>query len=67
MRILLVEDDRMIGAAVTQALKDAAYAVDWVMDGQTAIDAAEAEAYDLALLDLSLPAIDGLEVLRCLS
>jgi two-component system OmpR family response regulator len=66
MRILLVEDDRMIGAAVTQALKDAAYAVDWVMDGQTAIDAAEAEAYDLALLDLSLPAIDGLEVLRCL-
>ena len=44
MRILLVEDDRMIGAAVTQALKDAAYAVDWVMDGQTAIDAAEAEA-----------------------
>jgi two-component system OmpR family response regulator len=66
MRILLVEDDRMIGAAVTQALKDAAYAVDWVTNGQTAIDAAEAEAYDLALLDLSLPAIDGLEVLRCL-
>ena len=64
MRILLVEDDRMIGAAVTQALKDAAYAVDWVMDGQTAIEAAEAEAYDLALLDLSLPAVDGLDVLR---
>src|SRR3979411_3199748 len=66
MRILLVEDDRMIGAAVTQALKDAAYAVDWVMDGQTAIDAAEAEAYALALFDLTLPAIDGLEFLRCL-
>src|ERR1700737_5370688 len=66
MRILLVEDDRMIGAAVTQALKDAAYAVDWVMDGQTASDAAEAKAYDLALLDLSLPTVDGLEVLRCL-
>jgi two-component system OmpR family response regulator len=64
MRILLVEDDRMIGAAVVQALKDAAYAVDWVMDGQTAIEAAEAEAYDLALLDLSLPAVDGLDVLR---
>ena len=57
MRILLIEDDRMIGAAVMQALKDAAYAVDWVMDGQTAIDAAEAEVYDLALLDLSLPAV----------
>jgi two-component system OmpR family response regulator len=54
----------MIGAAVMQALKDAAYAVDWVMDGQTAIDAAEAEVYDLALLDLSLPAVDGLDVLR---
>jgi DNA-binding response OmpR family regulator len=64
MRILLIEDDRMIGAAVMQALKDAAYAVDWVMDGQTAIDAAEAEVYDLALLDLSLPAVDGLDVLR---
>jgi two-component system, OmpR family, response regulator len=56
----------MIGAAVAQALKDAAYAVDWVMDGRAAIDAAEAEIYDLALLDLSLPTLDGLEVLRCL-
>jgi DNA-binding response OmpR family regulator len=36
MRVLLVEDDRMIGAAVEQALKDAAYAVDWVTDGETA-------------------------------
>jgi two-component system, OmpR family, response regulator len=66
MRVLLVEDDRMIGAAVAQALRDAAYAVDWVMDGDTAIEAANAEAYDLALLDLGLPALDGLEVLRCL-
>src|ERR1700730_14064394 len=65
MRILLVEDDRMIGAAVTQALKDAAYAVDWVMDGQTAIDAAGAETYDLALLDLGLASLDGLDRLRC--
>jgi two-component system OmpR family response regulator len=64
MRILLVEDDRMIGAAVSQALKDAAYAVDWVTDGQTAIEAAQAELYDLALLDLGLPGPDGVEVLR---
>ena len=56
----------MIGAAVAQALRDAAYAVDWVTDGDTAIEAANAEAYDLALLDLGLPALDGLEVLRCL-
>jgi two-component system OmpR family response regulator len=64
MRVLLVEDDRMVGAAVAQALKDAAYAVDWVTDGKTAIEAAEVEAYDVALLDLGLPEADGLEILR---
>jgi two-component system OmpR family response regulator len=64
MRILLIEDDRMVGAAVAQALKDAAYAVDWVTDGESAIEAAEFEAYDLALLDLGLPQCDGREVLR---
>jgi two-component system OmpR family response regulator len=64
MRILLVEDDQMIGAAVAQALKDAAYAVDWATDGEMAMEAAQVEAYDLALLDLGLPARDGLEVLR---
>jgi two-component system, OmpR family, response regulator len=64
MRVLLVEDDRMVGAAVAQALKDAAYAVDWVTDGGTAIEAAEVEAYDVALLDLGLGETDGLEILR---
>jgi two-component system, OmpR family, response regulator len=64
MRVLLVEDDRMIGSAVEQALKDAAYAVDWVTDGETAIQAARTETYELALLDLGLPAADGREVLR---
>ncbi|MDB5603844.1 MAG: DNA-binding response regulator [Bradyrhizobium sp.] len=54
----------MIGAAVEQALKDAAYAVDWVTDGATAIHAAENEAYELALLDLGLPMVDGRDVLR---
>ena len=63
MRVLLVEDDHMIGAAVTQALKDAAYAVDWVKDGDTATAAAEAEVYDLVVLDLGLPGTDGLDVL----
>jgi two-component system, OmpR family, response regulator len=64
MRVLLVEDDRMIGEAVAQALKDSAYAVDWVTDGQTAIEAAIVEPYDLVLLDLGLPNPNGLEVLR---
>lgn len=64
MRVLLIEDDRMVGAAVTQALRDAAYAVDWVTDGKAAVDAVEAETYDLALLDLGLPLVDGLTLLR---
>jgi two-component system, OmpR family, response regulator len=64
MRVLVIEDDRMVGAAVVQALKDAAYAVDWVTDGVTAVEAAEIENYDVALLDLGLPVTDGREVLR---
>ena len=54
----------MIGSAVQQALKDAAYAVDWVSDGETAIHVAESEVYELALLDLGLPKADGRAVLR---
>jgi two-component system OmpR family response regulator len=64
MRVLLIEDDKMVGAAIEQALRDAAYAVDWVTDGETAIHAAENEAYEVALLDLGLPMADGREVLR---
>jgi two-component system OmpR family response regulator len=64
MRVLLIEDDRMIGTAVQQALKDSAYAVDWVTDGETAVHSAENESYELALLDLGLPKADGREVLR---
>ena len=67
MRVLLIEDDRMIGTAMQQALKDAAYAVDWVTDGETAIHAAQNESYELALLDLGLPKADGREVRRRLS
>ena len=66
MRVLLVEDDRMIGEAVNQALKDATYAVDWVRDGQVAIDALQTQSYGVVLLDLGLPGKDGLEVLRFL-
>jgi two-component system OmpR family response regulator len=66
MRILVVEDDRMIGAGVAQALKDAAYAVDWVTDGDVAEDATRAISYDLVLLDLGLPSKDGFSVLNYL-
>ena len=54
----------MIGAAVAEALKDSAYAVDWVRDGVLAIEAVRNETYDIALLDLGLPMMDGLEVLK---
>lgn len=63
MRVLYAEDDRMLGEAVVQALKDAGYAVDWVTDGEAALGAAKLEEYQLVLLDLGLPKPDGLEVL----
>ena len=63
MRVLLVEDDAMIGEAIQGALKDAAYAADWVKNGQTALTTLGCQHYDLVLLDLGLPGKDGLEVL----
>ncbi|WCE93053.1 response regulator transcription factor [Acidithiobacillus ferriphilus] len=64
MRILLVEDDRMIGEAVTVALQDAAYAVDWVRDGETALRAIGNQEHQAVLLDLGLPKLDGRDLLR---
>jgi DNA-binding response OmpR family regulator len=64
MRLLLVEDDTMIGEAVLDALRAEHYAVDWVRDGQMAETALASQAYDLVLLDLGLPRRDGLDVLR---
>lgn len=56
----------MIGAAVVEALRDAAYAVDWVRNGDLAIEASRSETYDIALLDLGLPLTDGLDVLKAI-
>ncbi len=66
MRILLVEDDTMIGESVLDLLRDQDYAVDWVKDGEAADSALRAQTYDLVLLDLGLPRRDGLAVLRAL-
>lgn len=63
MRVLLIEDDPMIGEAIQGALKDASYAADWVKNGSTALTALGSQYYDLVLLDLGLPGKDGLEVL----
>ena len=70
MRVLLVEDDAMIGTSVRAGLRQDGFAIDWVTDGQAAENAlavkAGKEAYDLVLLDLGLPKKGGLEVLRSL-
>jgi two-component system response regulator QseB len=69
MRILLVEDDRMIAEAVRKGLRGEGWALDWVGDGAAAlaaVSAAAEQAYDLVLLDLGLPKRDGFEVLRAL-
>lgn len=64
MRILLVEDDAMIGESVADGLKAEGYAVDWVRDGKEADVAVGATPYSLVVLDLGLPCRDGIEVLR---
>lgn len=64
MRLLLVEDDVMIGEAVLDLLRAEGYAVDWVKDGAHADEVLREHAYDLLLLDLGLPKLDGLTVLE---
>lgn len=64
MRILLVEDDTMIGEALCVALRDAAYAVDWVQDGETALRVLSKSEHQAVLLDLGLPGKDGIDVLK---
>ena len=66
MRLLLVEDDAMIGEAIRTGLKREGFAVDWVYDGDSADRVLRTEVFDLALLDLGLPRKDGLQVLQAL-
>ena len=63
MRILLIEDDAMIGKALLSGLADAGFAVDWVTDGRAAELALANDVYDLAVLDLGLPKKDGMAIL----
>jgi two-component system response regulator QseB len=64
MRLLLVEDDSMIGAAAQQGLRGEGHTIDWVRDGREADAAVKSAEYDLVLLDLGLPQRDGLSLLR---
>jgi two-component system response regulator QseB len=64
MRILLVEDDESLGEGLRTALRRAAYTVDWLRDGASAQAAIRDGGFDLVVLDLGLPHVDGIEVIR---
>ena len=64
MRVLLVEDDALLGDAIQAGLKQSGYAVDWMKDGVAADQALSTESYVAVVLDLGLPRLSGLEVLR---
>lgn len=66
MRILLVEDDRLLGDGLQAGLTQAGYAVDWVRDGEAAVAALSTESFAAVVLDLGLPKRDGLSVLQWL-
>jgi two-component system, OmpR family, response regulator QseB len=64
VRILLVEDDELLGAGIRDALERSRFTLEWVTDGRQALAALRANSFDLVLLDLGLPKMDGIEVLR---
>ncbi|MCK5663360.1 MAG: response regulator [Thiotrichaceae bacterium] len=64
MRILLVEDDTLLGEGLYAGLKRENYSLDWIKNGETALIAMQETAYDVVILDIGLPKMSGLEVLR---
>lgn len=64
MRVLVIEDDVLLGDAIQAGLKQSGYAVDWMKDGISADQALSTEPYAAVVLDLGLPRMSGLEVLR---
>lgn len=66
MRLLLIEDDPMIGKSIREGLKREGYSIDWVRDGWAGEQSAKSETYELLILDLGLPRKDGLAVLSAI-
>jgi len=64
MRLLLVEDDLMLGEALQDALTPHSYVVDWVKDGESALKSLRREHFEIIILDIGLPGMDGFEVLK---
>jgi DNA-binding response OmpR family regulator len=66
MRLLLVEDDVMVASGIKLGLSDAGYAVDWVGSAERALEVTQAEAFDVAVVDIGLPRMDGLALTEAL-
>jgi two-component system OmpR family response regulator len=66
MRLLLVEDDVMVASGIKLGLSDAGYAVDWVGSAERALEAVGRESFDVAVVDIGLPQMDGLDLTRAL-
>ena len=66
MRLLLVEDDVMVASGIKLGLCNAGYAVDWVGSAERALEAAQSEAFDVAIIDIGLPRMDGLALTTAL-
>lgn len=64
MKILIVEDEKILNNTINKSLKDAGYEVESVFDGFDAMEMIEIESYDLIVLDLNLPNMDGMEILK---
>ncbi|RYF00989.1 MAG: response regulator transcription factor [Comamonadaceae bacterium] len=64
MRLLLVEDDVMLASGIKLGLADAGYAVDWVGSGERAEEVLRTESFDVAVIDIGLPGMDGLELTK---
>ena len=64
MKVLLVEDDELLGRALATGLKQAAYVPEWVKDGDSALLSLKTNAYSVVILDINLPKLSGLEVLK---
>ena len=65
-KVLCIEDEHFISELYTRALTKAGYEVETIADGKLALDAAETDKYDIILLDLMIPTISGIEILRAL-
>jgi two-component system OmpR family response regulator/two-component system response regulator QseB len=64
MRLLLVEDDQILGSSLKKALEKHAYGVDWLHDGESALATLENSSFEVVILDINLPKMNGLEVLK---